>query len=122
MPGEYQPYRLKLPVSHAEYVRRTKHSAVVFNTPAVHDCLGWKLGEFLALGKAIISTPLGRSMPGDFRHGEQYHMVEDDAEEIREAVELLAANADYRHHLERSARAYWERWLSPTSVIRRLTG
>ena len=42
---------------------RTARSAVVFNCPAVHGCLGWKLGEYLTLRKAIISTDLGRRLP-----------------------------------------------------------
>lgn len=67
MPSEYEPFRMPQRVRHADYLDRTRRSAVVFNTPAVHDCLGWKLGEFLALGKAIVSTPLGREMPGRFR-------------------------------------------------------
>ena len=46
-----------------EYLENTKRSVVVFNTPAVSSCHGWKLAEFLALGKAIISTPLEAGPP-----------------------------------------------------------
>src|SRR5262245_26987322 len=35
-----------------EYIEKVGRSAVAFNNPAVHGCLGWKLGEYLALGKA----------------------------------------------------------------------
>ena len=43
-----------------EYMDKTKQSMLAFSTPAVHDCFGWILGEYLALGKAIISTPILR--------------------------------------------------------------
>lgn len=120
LPPEFSEFQLGGSVDHAEYLRRTKASTLVFNTPAVHDCLGWKLGEFLALGKAVISTPLGRTMPGDFRSGEHIHIVEDADEGILAAVDLLHADRTYRHHLEESARRYWEQFLRPEAVIQLL--
>lgn len=56
----HKKYRLK------DYINKIKRSRLVFNTPAVFSCHGWKLAEFCALGKAIISTPLSRKMPGHF--------------------------------------------------------
>lgn len=120
LPGAYASYRLDMPVDHREYLRRTKESTFVFNTPAVHDCLGWKLGEFLALGKAIISTPLGRTMPGDFRPGEHVHMVDGSEDSILAAIDRLCEDREYRRHLEESARRYWEQYLRPEVVIRRM--
>ena len=120
MPPEFEPFRYEQRLHHADYLTRTRRSAVVFNTPAVHDCLGWKLGEFLALGKAIISTPLGRELPGRFEHGEHLHLVADDEDEIAHAVELITGDHDYRTRLERNARRYWEEHLTPASVARRI--
>lgn len=120
MPAEYLPFRLSERVPHADYLSRTQHSAVVFNTPAVHGCLGWKLGEFLALGKAIISTPLGRVMPGRFTAGEHFHLVDDSEEAMVEAVELIVRDHEYRARLEHNARAYWLDYLAPASVARRI--
>lgn len=119
MPFEYEPFRLTARVPHPDYVARTRESALVFNTPAVHACLGWKLGEFLALGKAIVSTPLGREMPGRFAHGEHLHVVEHEAEMV-EAIALIVNDYHYRATLERNARAYWESYLAPRSVARRI--
>lgn len=107
-------------VTHADYLERTRRSGLVFNTPAVHGCLGWKLGEFLALGKAIVSTPLGRVMPDRFVAGEHYHLVDDDEGAIRDAVERVLGDDHYRTMLERNARAYWERYLAPDAVAGRL--
>lgn len=120
MPAEYGPFLLSERVPHAAYLSRTQDSAVVFNTPAVHGCLGWKLGEFLALGKAIISTPLGRVMPGRFVSGEHFHLVGDDEHSMVAALEQLTLDDDYRARLERNARLYWERYLSPPSIARRV--
>ena len=35
----------------------------VFNTPAVHFCHGWKLGEYFCLGKIILSTNFQNYIP-----------------------------------------------------------
>ena len=50
-------------VFHKSYLQKTKESMLVFNTPAFWDCHGWKLGEYMALGKCIVSTSLSNSLP-----------------------------------------------------------
>jgi glycosyltransferase involved in cell wall biosynthesis len=93
---------------------------VVFNCPAVHGCLGWKLGEYLALGKAIISIPLERALPEPLEHGEHIHYVDDNTEAMSEAVRTIDRDADYRHHLESGARSWYERNLTPAKIAARL--
>ena len=103
-----------------EWLKRTQRSAVVFNNAAVHGCLGWKLGEFLALGKAIISLPLTRRVPGELRHGEQLHFVADEQDAMQAAVARLLRDSAYRSRLELGARAYYREYLSPERVVSRL--
>lgn len=68
-----------------EYVSKTKKSLFVFNTAAVHDCHGWKLGEYLAMGKAIISTPLTNNLPEELIHGKNIHFI-NNSDELIEAI------------------------------------
>lgn len=103
-----------------DWLRRTQASALVFNNAAVHGCLGWKLGEFLALGKAIVSLPLTRSMPADVVHGEHLHFVEDDSSAMTEAVSRLLGDSAYRKSLEKGARRYYAEHLMPQRVVARL--
>jgi hypothetical protein len=103
-----------------EYLERIKRSAVVFNNPAAHHCLGWKLAEFLRLGKAIVTLPLSRAMPAPFVHGEQAHVVDGSREGIKDAVRTITGDAEYRHHLEQGARAYYLAHLTPERVLDRL--
>lgn len=102
------------------WLRLTQASALVFNCPAVHGCLGWKLGEFLALGKAMVSLPLSRAMPSPLEHGEHVHYVDDDQERMRDAIERLLADGAYRTRLEVGARRYYLEYLAPERVIQRL--
>lgn len=106
-------------VSMRDWVRLTSRSAVVFNNPAVHGCLGWKLGQYLALGKAIISLPLGVALPSPLEHGRSCHFVSD-SEGIPDAVQRILDDHSYRGQLERGARDYWQRHAHPQRVALRM--
>jgi hypothetical protein len=100
-----------------DYINKTKLSIVVFNTPAVHNCHGWKLGEYIAMGKAIISTPLLNKLPEDLLHGKNIHFVSNE-DELRDAIGLLLTNDNYRKLLEEGTKYYYNKYLNPESVIR----
>lgn len=107
-------------ISIDEYIKKTKESVVVFNTPSVGGCHGWKLAEYLCMGKAIISTPLSRVLPGEgLVHGENVHFVKS-IEDIYDAVKLIATDTNYRRKLEKGARAYYEKYVAPSKVLERL--
>lgn len=107
-------------VSMKEWMEKTKHSALVFNTPAFWDCHGWKLGEYLALGKCIVSTPLSNDLPAPLEHGKNVHFVENTQESMREAVEYIIGHPGYRKRLEQGAKTYWERYGTPEASLRLL--
>lgn len=119
LPG-FEKYSVSHRPSHREYVEKTKRSTVVFNTPTVAGCHGWKLAEYLAMGKAIISLPPLRALPAPLVHGQQIHLVEPKVEAIREATRLILNDAGYRKQLEQGARDYYLKYLRPRSVIERL--
>lgn len=102
------------------YVKGTKESVVVFNTPTVSDCHGWKLAEYLCMGKAIISMPLTRALPGEgLVHGESIHFV-NSPDEIKEAVCKIVQDDAYRQKLEAGAKAYYQKYLAPEVVVQRI--
>lgn len=107
-------------VSYSTYLAQTQQSMVVFNTPAYHLCHGWKLGEFLAMGKAIISTPLSNELPAPLVHKEHIYIVDGSKESIQEALDELLTNPTLRHTLEQNAYAYYQTYVSPTASIKRL--
>jgi hypothetical protein len=98
-----------------DYIKKTKESIVVFNTPAVHNCHGWKLGEFFAMGKAIISTPLSHYLP-NIVHGVNIHIVENKSD-IENAILKICKDVDYKKKLECNSKAYYDKYASPTQVI-----
>lgn len=101
-----------------DWIRNTQKSALVFNTPAFWYCHGWKLGEYLALGKAIISTPLSNDLPCPLEHGVNIHFVENNMESIREGVKYVISHPEYRRRLEQGAIEYWQKFGSPRQVMK----
>lgn len=99
-----------------QYVAKTKESAIVFNTPAVHNCHGWKLGQFLAMNKAMISMPFQNILPEPLEHGKNIHFVNNE-NEMEAAVNQILDDKDYRNKLEEGARAYYLKYATPTAVI-----
>jgi glycosyltransferase involved in cell wall biosynthesis len=103
----------------SSYLKKSQMSTVVFNTPSVHNCHGWKLGEFLALGKAIISTPLSNNLSENLQHGENVHFISN-IKELNEAVKLLINDRNYRKKLEHGAKKYYSKFVCPEKVIRNI--
>ena len=103
-----------------EYLSLVARSTVVLNSPAVLDCHGWKLAEYLALGKAIITTPLSRALPAPLEHGTHLHVVPAEREAMAAAIADICADATYRRHLEEGAARYFRQHLAPQAVIARI--
>ena len=101
------------------YIEKTKLSAIAFNTPAVHNCHGWKLGEYLTMGKAIISTPLSNTLPEELVHGKNIHVISN-VDELKYAVDFLLKDNSYRRMLEVGAKIYYSKYVSPEKVIRNI--
>ena len=99
------------------YLKKTKKSLFVFNTPAVHGCHGWKLGEYLALGKAIISTPLKNELPVPLEHGKNIHFVSSE-QQLKDAVSILRDDEKYRSDLEKGAYQYWLNYVHPMATMK----
>lgn len=107
-------------VSNREFLRKTRVSLAVFNTPAVLGCLGWKLGEYLAMGKAIITTPIYGALPAPLQHGAHAHFVDGSPESIVAAIHLLKNDRNYRMSLESAAKQYYQDYLEPAKVMKRV--
>jgi hypothetical protein len=100
----------------ADYLTNTKQSLFVFNTPAVLRCHGWKLGEYFAMGKAIITTPLSNMLPFNFENGVNCLIVRDDIE-LDAAISRLAKDKDLVKKLEKSSQVIYDRFSSPIQVV-----
>jgi hypothetical protein len=107
-------------LSQHKWMQLTTRSAAVFNLTGMYGSLDVKLGEYLALGKAIISTPLPWQLPSNLEHGTHIHVIDGSEESMKEAIEHIVCEPAYRLHLEANARAYFDEFSSPRATIQRL--
>jgi glycosyltransferase involved in cell wall biosynthesis len=116
----YEDITLERQVPISDYLSKIKESAVVFNTPVILDCHGWKLGEFMAMGKAIIATPLINKLPANMEHGKHVHFVDGSEDSIYDAVKLLTSNQQYRQQMEANIHKYFVDHVSPEVSVRKV--
>ena len=102
------------------YRRKIGRSFVVFNTPAVKKCHGWKLPEFLAWGKAIISTPPVRMFPEPLEDGVHWLLTDGTVDHMVACIQRLQDEPELYDSLQINARDYFDRCLRPDVVMRRI--
>lgn len=113
---KFKDFIFKERVTIREYIGRTMKSWIVFNSPVVYNCHGWKLAEYLAMGKAVISIALYNHLPVGLIHKSNIHFINKPSE-IKTALKLLLINANYRKSLEEGAVEYFSEYASPSAVV-----
>lgn len=54
------------------YLRQMHQSDICIATTGLHNSIGWKMGEYIAASKGIVSEPLNYIVPGGFEAGINY--------------------------------------------------
>jgi glycosyltransferase involved in cell wall biosynthesis len=117
---DFQLHEMEEMIKLENYIQNIKKSSFVFNTPAVLDCHGWKLAEYLALGKAIISTPISRVLPFNLKDNEDVLICNGSIESISDKIDLINSDSKFKERLERNAVKYFEEYLHPVQVIKKM--
>ncbi|MGB0523588.1 MAG: glycosyltransferase [Flammeovirgaceae bacterium] len=107
-------------VTYDEFYQKTEASTFVFNTPTVQGCNGWRLAEYLAMGKAIISTPLVRLVPKELIDEKHVLFVSGSQDSIQQAIQKLLNDQELRHNLSKNTISYFQEYLAPQKVIEQL--
>lgn len=115
-PPEYQNLIFDKHYSVNQYIEKTKKSLFVFNTPAVHNCHGWKLAEYIAMGKAIISTKLCNEIPEEFLANDLICFIDNETS-LENKIALLLNNSEYCRKLELNTKALYFKKVQPKAVI-----
>jgi hypothetical protein len=100
------------------YVELLGRHTVGVATTGLHQSIGWKLGEYVAFSKAIVSERLSYRLPGRFRAGENF-LEFDEPRQCVSAVRRLLSDAALRDRMMRSNYRYYLDYLKPDVLIRR---
>jgi hypothetical protein len=101
-----------------DYIKLLSRYAICVATTGLHQSIGWKMAEYVAFSKAIVSEKLNYQIPGDFKSGKNYLQFSE-PEQCVEAVHTLLSNADLRYAMMQANHSYYLTSLKPDNLIRR---
>jgi hypothetical protein len=100
-----------------DYLHTLRSFPICVASTGLHGSAGWKLGEYVAFGKAIVSEPLLYDIPGDFRAGRHFLEFGSPEECVHAAIRLIE-DADLRLQIMHNNAAYYRDYLRPDVLVR----
>lgn len=102
--------------SQKNYVAAVKAHAICIASTGLHGSIGWKLAEYVALSKAIISERLIYQVPGNFQGGQNYLEFTSPESCVEAAIQLMQ-NANLRSELMLNNAVYYHAHLRPDALM-----
>ena len=102
----------------AAFLRRLKENYVCVATEGLHGSVGWKMAEYCAAGRAIVTDPLRCAVPGGFSRGRNYIQFATPEECVSQLTALLN-NPSGVHRLEAANFAYYNDYVRPDAMVLR---
>jgi len=98
------------------YLRLMKKASICIATTGLHKSIGWKMGEYVAASKAIITEPLNYTVPGDFSENKNY-LNFSSSSELTEKIDYLLSNPDEIFNMMCNNYFYYHKYLKPENLI-----
>jgi hypothetical protein len=115
--AKYQSYALPEGLTKkGSYLNAVKEHSVCIATTGLHDSIGWKLAEYVAASRAIITEPLFYEVPGDFKEDKNYlsFLTVDDL--VHQASRLLGDKEKMINMMNANS-DYYNRYVKPDNLI-----
>ena len=100
------------------YIKLLPLYLICVQTTGLHGSIGWKMGEYVAFSRAIVSEKLNYDVPGDFKEGQNF-LAFDEPEQCASAVNDLLSDANLRHAMMQANHEYYLNYLKPDVMLRR---
>jgi hypothetical protein len=99
------------------YLRILKSFPICVASTGLHGSAGWKLAEYVAFSKAILSERLVYDTPGHFAPGRNYIEFTSPEECVDGAVRLIE-DAGLRQQIMRNNETYYRTYLRPDALVK----
>jgi hypothetical protein len=103
--------------SQQNYLRTVKSFPICVASTGLHGSTGWKLAEYVAFSKAILSERLVYDTPGTFEPGRNYIEFTSAEECLNGAVRLIEDTA-LRQQIMQNNAAYYRTYVRPEALVR----
>jgi hypothetical protein len=98
------------------YLKQMKKADICIGSMGLFESIGWKTGEYVAAGKAIINERFHYEVPGNFEEGKHY-LGFDTAQECIRAVETLLEDPQRVYQMKKTNEKYYKNYLRPDMLI-----
>ncbi|WP_200389806.1 hypothetical protein [Thiocapsa imhoffii] len=98
------------------YIGMLREFPICISTTGLHGSIGWKMGEYVAFSKAIVSERLQYDVPGNFEAGKNY-LEFTHPDQCVESVASLIDNTNLRILMMNKNREYYLNYLRPDRII-----
>ena len=99
-----------------QFMNMTKSNNICIASVGLHDSIGWKFGEYVAAGKAIVTDPLKYVLPGDFKEDKNYKCYSN-IDECINKVKILLSDIDEVHRMEENNIKYYKKYVRPDNLV-----
>ena len=83
------------------YMRIMKKSDICIATTGLHESIGWKMGEYVAAARGIVSEKLNYRVPGNFKEEKNY-LVFSNIDECIDAVDRLYTSPSTLYQMKKN--------------------
>lgn len=98
------------------YIPTMRSHSICVATTGLHGSIGWKLAEYVAFSKAIVTEKLLYGVPGDFGPNRNY-LEFASAEHCAAAAVRLVEDKDLRERLMVNNAAYYRAFVRPDTLV-----
>jgi len=103
-------------ITKKSYLKLLKNSTICIATEGLFGSNGWKLGEYIAGAKAIVTEKLRHEVPGEFKKGVNY-LEFSSPDQCLECVQTLINNPKMRYQMMKENYSYYNNFLRPDILI-----
>jgi hypothetical protein len=100
------------------YLKTMGASAICVSTTGLRGSNPWRLAEYVAASRAIVTETLDYEVPGDFSAPRNYLAFEA-VDECVEHVGRLLSDSEFRLHMMRANQEYYRSYVRPDALIAR---
>ena len=98
------------------YLKTMHRCDICVASTGLHGSIGWKMGEYVAAGRAIVTERMLYEVPGDYTEGRHY-LSFDTPDECLAHIDRLADDPSLRLEMMTANHDYYNRWLRPDRLV-----
>jgi hypothetical protein len=103
--------------SQGHFIGALRDFPICVATTGLHGSAGWKLAEYVATSKAIVSEKLQYALPGDFAPDRNFLQFESPEECVERCVALVR-DRSLRGTLMENNASYYRAYVAPDALVR----